>query len=362
MKKSLAIYAVGLMLLTKLEITHGATEILPDSEGYARALLFFKETKEYQGSIYGQKTNGVWTWGSFVMNKDRRITKLTVDDVPIPIDPLRPLAGLPFPIGVTLSKYSVNLDAIDIDGRIKAHGMYSTPTLTASSVIRIGLMPYLVPKFVAYSPPAGVVAKLLRLVLEDGSTFWYDPATGGFMVWLDPFGGAQDYEIVDGPSGVALYVGVVGPIIPAHPAEEKALNISYAGNVEEISIPYVSLTDEWILPLRNQRFDSWVAGVSSNTPAKVYITDLKRQGGLIVRVYDTNALVSVKGWIENGDLPKLFCAPFEQGDNYLSFATRPELGKIIVTITSPHTDEFFGVDFIMFPNDVDPTHVHAENY
>lgn len=233
---------------------HGA-EIIPDSEGYARALLFFKGTKEYHGNFYGQRTNGVWSWGSFVMNKECRIVKLTIDDVEIPIDPRHPLPGLPFPDGSILNQYSVNLDAIDLGGNLKAHGTFVTPRLDESTVIRIVLEPKLVPKFVAYAVPGGTNPKLFRLVLENGQTFWYDESLSGFTVWLDPFGGELNYEIIDGTSLAVVFIGSVAPISIARPKEEKSLNVSFAGNVVEVDIPYVPEWNGWILPLANQRFD-----------------------------------------------------------------------------------------------------------
>lgn len=320
-----------------------------DAEDAARALLFFSETKEYRGQFSGIKANGSWTWGSFTMSPDKKITELTIEDSNIPIPFANPLLGLPVGYDAPLQHYSVTLTAIDTKNRQKASGSFYIETLAADSVINITMIPGQIMTVIRYTPPAGVNTNVLQLQLTDGTVFTYDASDGGFDVWLDPFSADEEYEVIDGQTGQVLSVGMIGPTSAARSSQTKPVNMAYLDNVTEAYFAYDETTGLFGAScwLHNQTFDSTVMADGTTERAKVYITDLEHvteKYGLMIWISDPDASITVKRWQETGDMPCVILTLMESTPGYqIQYVDDPTLEKLIITVKSPHFDDIFDV-------------------
>jgi hypothetical protein len=318
-------------------------------EDVARALLSFGPTKTYKGQWQGIKTNGMWTWGTFVMDASMEITNMSIESGNIPIPADKPLKGLPVALGPPLRNFSLWLTAIDTGGLPKSKGLFSAQTLDPDSVINIVLVPDRISRFVQYEPPAGVSPDILSLRLDDGSVYWYDAGRGGFDLQLDPFGDDEQYEIVDGRTGQILFVGIVSPTMPPRVADDKVLNISNVGNVTEAYFDYDEETGGYGISrwFWNQTLDSSIESGGTNCAGKVYITDLEHVQelyGILIYITDPAADISVKRWSENGSLSEVSLDTMEVTPSYrMVYSNERGLEKLIITVTSPRTNGVFGI-------------------
>jgi hypothetical protein len=318
-------------------------------EDIARALLSFGPTKIYKGQWQGVKTNGMWTWGTFIMDASMEITNMSIESGNIPIPVGEPLKGLPVALGPPLREFSVWVTAMDDDDREKSKGSFYAETLGQDSVINIILVPGRVSRFVSYAPPDGIPADTVSLRMDDGEVYWYDSTLGGFEIFLDPFGSDEWYRIVDGRTGLTLFVGVTGPTVPPRVSPAKVLNISNIGNVTEAYFYYDKETGGYGISrwFWNQTFDSRVLVDGSPSPAKVYVTDLGHvvdNNGIMIYVTDPAATVSVKRWVEDGDLPEVELTTMEVTPDYrILYANEYMMGKLIVIVTSPRANGVFGI-------------------
>jgi hypothetical protein len=353
-------YTVLAGMLLIMEKSLASPSGFVDSEKSAWALLFFSRTERFEGTFQGIKTNGLWTWGTFTMNSERRITKLSVETENVPISADAPLRGLPFPTGKLLSHYTVTLTAIDYDGRIKAAGSYETALFSIQSVIHVVLIPGKVPKFIPYDVPAGIDFDKVEVRLADGSVFWRGRC--GFDVLVDPFAPPEDFEIINARTGDVLAIGGIGGNQAPALVDEKTVNIENLGNVTEAYF-YVRNTNAADgsmmkidnLPLTEQALNSHsidaAGGVEKLVPSKTYITDLEYDGGLIVIISDQDAKVTVRQWVENGDMPLLHLDPVENYGDKILYTDNPHIGKVIVTVTTPHTNDLFRIRFYRYRED-----------
>lgn len=321
-----------------------------NSEDVARALLFFDQTKEYQGEYGGIKTNSSWTWGRYTLNTDLQITRLSIEstDIPIPID--KPLKGLPIGYSSPLTHFSTSVVAIDKQGVQKAGGSYSVPILDKNSIISISLIPGNIHRHIDYVVPPGVNTNLLKLEREDGQIVYYDSDTGGFDLWMDPFGHDEQYRIIDGQTGRVLFIGSIGPIQVPNVASNKVLNISNLGNVVDSYYTYNRAPNTWGTygMLFDQTYDSILTVNRKVIPAKIMIVDFSSESdnyGLMIYISDSSATITAKKWQETGELPILPLLLMERVDDYqILYNTERNLKKLVITVTSPRTNSTFFIN------------------
>jgi hypothetical protein len=342
-------FAVAVGILCAGALRSAAVLDKNNPEDVARALLSFGPTKTYMGQWLGIKTNGMWTWGTFIMDASMSITNMSIESGNIPIPVGEPLKGLPVALGLPLREFSVWVTAIDDDDREKSKGSFYAETLSPDSVINIILVPGRVSRFVSYVPPDGTPADTVSLRMDDGEVYWYDAALGGFDLLMDPFGGDEWYKIVDGRTGRALFVGIVSPTMPPRVTDAKVLNISNIGNVTEAYLDYDRETGGYGISrwFWNQTLDSSVETGGVSYPAKVYVTDLEHVQelhGIMIYITDPTARISVKHWSEDGPLSEVGLLTMEATSAYrIVYSNEMGLEKLIITVTSSRTNEAFGI-------------------
>jgi len=240
-----------------------------------------------------------WEYGDFRMLPDGGIYELSLNGVPVDIDPDKPLAGLPYPTTGNRTQFYFYLNAFDRYGKFVASGNFGTTVLKKGDPIIVKLTPATVPSFIRFTLPAGVNPNNLILENTEGSSWTFDTRAGGFNVYSDPISG-MGYRIIDQGTGIVYGVGHVPPFeAPVSATNESLVTIQYEGNVVEL--PF-SPTRRYVYR-QGQKLDGSLTDTEGNTvPAKVYMA---RLGGNSLSVY-VNAIrgkVVVKQWVAEGELP-----------------------------------------------------------
>jgi len=280
------------------------TPITINSENAARVFLT-SEISYFTGG-FGDSLKPVnqsdwsnWEYGDFTMLPDGSVQALSLNGVPVVIDPNKPLAGLPYPASGIRTQLYLYLNGYDKDGKFVVSGYFETKTLKKGDPIIVKLEAATVPNFIRFSIPTGVNANNLILENTEGSSWIYDIRAGGFNVYSDPING-MGYRIIDQSTGIVYGVGHIPPFEAPVSANESLITLQYEGNVSDL--PF-SPTRRYVYRQAQKLDGSLITDTEGNTvPAKVYMA---RLGGKSLSVY-VNAIrgkVVVKQWVAEGELP-----------------------------------------------------------
>lgn len=211
---------------------------LVNSENAAR--VFLSNEISYFAGGFGdwlkpveQNTQGVWKNGDLIVLPDGSIKSLTLNGVPVVIDPNKPLTGLPYPVSGIRTQFYMYLNGYDKYGKYVASGYFETKTLKREDPIEMILKAAWVPGFVRSSLPAGV--NIRNLILEDTTgAYWnYDAQTGGFNIYYDPIMGTG-FRIIDQSTGIVYGVGHISPFQSATLSTDSLITFQREGNVVEV--------------------------------------------------------------------------------------------------------------------------------
>lgn len=239
-----------------------------------------------------------WEHGDFRMSPDGSIYELSLNGVPVDIDPDKPLAGLPYPTTGIRTQFHFFLNAFDKHGKFLASGNFGTTVLKKGDPIIVKLEAATVPNFIRFVLPAGVNPNNLILENTEGVSWTFDTRAGGFNIYSDPISG-MGYRIIDQGTDIVYGVGHVPPFEEPVSANESLITLQYEGNVSDL--PF-SPTRRYVYR-QAQKLDGSITNAEGNlVPAKVYMA---RLGGNSLSVYvnSVRGKVIVKQWVEEGELP-----------------------------------------------------------
>ncbi len=314
------------------------TPITLDSENAARVFLG-NEISYFSGGFgdwlkpVNQNTEGAWEYGEFTMLPNGNIKALSLNGVPVAIDPNKPLLGLPYPRSGTRTQFYFYVNGYDKNGTFVASGYFEAKTLKKGDPIIVKLEAATVPSFVRFSLPAGINAN--NLILEDTAGSWwnYDVRAGGFNIYYDPIRGTG-FRILDQSTGIVYGVGHIPPFQASTvSSNDSVITLQYEGNV--VDLPF-SPTRGYIYR-QAQKLDGAVANAQGNAiPAKVYMA---RLGGNALNVYvnSIHGKIIIKQWVAEGDLPVIAESDTVQDPRDTSSSggasIPPGYDKVIIEIT-----------------------------